>query len=1183
MKKTGIRWWLIAFVSVMLFLLATGSVNAELKTFLVRSIDGSYYEYNSADLNNSYLSNQLNPGGSGSKMYLHFENQLSSKGKVIGLGDTVKGYMDYPQTAMMLLKYQMWGKSFDINAYFASSEGVKLTEAVTNVKVVDKNGNVGGGGGDDDAGFAVHIKTDTFTYDSETNTYLCNEKIESISGTVASENPIKDLSYKLTDDKGNVLKEGNLSPAKSWSINDVGLFFGKNTLNVTAKDSSSKAVSSEIVINNINMENMESLKLDENDNDKDGLVNYLENYYGTDINKADTDGEGLNDSFEIVTSKTDPLKKDSDGNGTEDGSEDFDADGLNNKGEQDNSGNPYLADTDMDGLSDGDELRYKTKLDNYDTDGDSLKDGEEVTMGLDPLKQKTDGVILDSERTFEQTLSTENIDPVLVADESAAKPSLSGGATGNLNTGTSISVSNNEVLTENRTIVGEPVEVASESDFGHDMKLSFQVPYATSVSGEIVGTINDAGEIVPVDSSYDSVNQTLTTNISENGTYFVMDGYAFLTGLGIDLDVDSSISSSVDGSEAAVNKEPKTQEEIEKSQSNDPSVNTNSISNSAGSESEIVLSDENQNIVIDEASKPETSSAESHSVSIMSGKGQAEIVFVLDTTGSMGDEISNVALNLNRFVDILTKDYNINASFSIVDYRDITEDGYNSTHIVKNGASNWFLNSEVSKLKNTISSITVNGGGDTPETVIDGLEKARQLDFSGSTKKYMILLTDANYKADNRYGIGSMDEMISRLKADNINTSVITSSYEQETYRKLYEGTGGFYGNIYDNFSSVLENIAKSIGKEVGTNWITLDGTYETVQLKAPLSAGNTMDSDADGVADNKEITNITGYQRDLTPTIRATLTRMNKNWETYLAAGGKTKITTYPYKSNPTIPNTDGDAYDDKYDKNPKTWNMTIRNLAMFSAISYESAEKYTNGFNYAEYFGYLAGTRLNADITEVNNKWKLESSVLFDDKTDWISDSFFSGFAGATFVNEENKQIVIAFRGTDSGLDWIRDLQIGILNAHPQNDYAKKYAESMAKKYKGYKIYLTGHSLGGYLSLIASSKLLDDEKYSDRVVRCVNFNGPGLSFNWFIPNKNEEAVLSRNSNKVYNEMTVTNFLNDVGKFPGYTRYYLLDSKQLQYNMEKHKVLWALYSGHELANYFTPAGPMQMDWWISF
>jgi subtilisin family serine protease len=188
MKKSGIRWGIISIVSVVFLLLTVVPVNAQLNTFLVKSATGVYYEYNSTDLNNSYLSNQLNPGGATSKMYAHFANQLVSGGKVIGLGDTAKGYMDYPETSMMWIKYQMWGKVFNINDYFASSEGVKLSETVTNVKVVDKNGNIDGaddetddGGGDEstDAGEISYREPDSehIILDQETETHYVNNQV----------------------------------------------------------------------------------------------------------------------------------------------------------------------------------------------------------------------------------------------------------------------------------------------------------------------------------------------------------------------------------------------------------------------------------------------------------------------------------------------------------------------------------------------------------------------------------------------------------------------------------------------------------------------------------------------------------------------------------------------------------------------------------------------------------------------------------------------------------------------------------------------------------------------------------------------------------------------------------------------------------------------------------------------
>ncbi|MCK5475472.1 MAG: calcium-binding protein [Candidatus Pacebacteria bacterium] len=44
----------------------------------------------------------------------------------------------------------------------------------------------------------------------------------------------------------------------------------------------------------------------ENDSDSDGLTDGLENYYGTDINNPDTDGDGYSDGDE-VNNGYDPL------------------------------------------------------------------------------------------------------------------------------------------------------------------------------------------------------------------------------------------------------------------------------------------------------------------------------------------------------------------------------------------------------------------------------------------------------------------------------------------------------------------------------------------------------------------------------------------------------------------------------------------------------------------------------------------------------------------------------------------------------------------------------------------------------------------------------------------------------------------------------------------------------------
>lgn len=57
------------------------------------------------------------------------------------------------------------------------------------------------------------------------------------------------------------------------------------------------------------------------DSDHDGLPDELEKKYGTDPNKADTDGDGLTDYQEVMSYFTDPLNPDTDHDGYSDGDE----------------------------------------------------------------------------------------------------------------------------------------------------------------------------------------------------------------------------------------------------------------------------------------------------------------------------------------------------------------------------------------------------------------------------------------------------------------------------------------------------------------------------------------------------------------------------------------------------------------------------------------------------------------------------------------------------------------------------------------------------------------------------------------------------------------------------------------------------------------------------------------------
>lgn len=190
---------------------------------------------------------------------------------------------------------------------------------------------------------------------------------------------------------------------------------------------------------------------------------------------------------------------------------------------------------------------------------------------------------------------------------------------------------------------------------------------------------------------------------------------------------------------------------------------------------------------------------------------KAELVFVIDSTGSMGDAINNVKTGITSFVNSL-ETQGVKLRIGIVEYRDIEEDGLDSTIIHELNHSPW-MNS-TSEMVGVLGGIAADGGGDIPESVIDGLGylvDGETIPWSSDSYKFAVVLTDAGYKVANRHGFNSLQEVADALLAAGINTSVVTEESEFSTYEELYTTTGGTRANIYSDFSTVLADLANQI------------------------------------------------------------------------------------------------------------------------------------------------------------------------------------------------------------------------------------------------------------------------------------------------------------------------------------------------------------------------------------
>lgn len=189
-------------------------------------------------------------------------------------------------------------------------------------------------------------------------------------------------------------------------------------------------------------------------------------------------------------------------------------------------------------------------------------------------------------------------------------------------------------------------------------------------------------------------------------------------------------------------------------------------------------------------------------------KGTADIVFVLDISGSMGDEINNVKNNIVAFANAVEAE-GVSARWGAITYSDWTQgliDGNprENSIVVMNGAADWFISAE--EYKQAINNIQLAYGGDGPETGVDGLMLANTLSTRQDARVFYILLTDADCKIDNHYGVTDLQDAANRLDADRVNVSVITSTNLYDHYAPLTDTTGGIQANIYGSFQNDLFN-----------------------------------------------------------------------------------------------------------------------------------------------------------------------------------------------------------------------------------------------------------------------------------------------------------------------------------------------------------------------------------------
>lgn len=216
--------------------------------------------------------------------------------------------------------------------------------------------------------------------------------------------------------------------------------------------------------------------------------------------------------------------------------------------------------------------------------------------------------------------------------------------------------------------------------------------------------------------------------------------------------------------------------------------------------------------------------------------GTADIVFIIDRTGSMSGNIDKVKDNIDGFINKIAVN-GIDVKMGLVTYGD-SNPSQGADSILKSAMTN-----DLNTFKSDLNNISICGGGDANESGLEGIADstngALSYTLRSDSAKQFILVTDAEVhdsSSDGGDGESSLNisDVANQLKAAGVKLTVIgdTSSTTETQLKRLSDPTGGDYLDIYGNFGDQLNTYASKILADAGCTDEVDTETMPTIQIQ---------------------------------------------------------------------------------------------------------------------------------------------------------------------------------------------------------------------------------------------------------------------------------------------------------------------------------------------------------------
>ena len=238
-------------------------------------------------------------------------------------------------------------------------------------------------------------------------------------------------------------------------------------------------------------------------------------------------------------------------------------------------------------------------------------------------------------------------------------------------------------------------------------------------------------------------------------------------------------------------------------------------------------------------------------------------------------------------------------------------------------------------------------------------------------------------------------------------------------------------------------------------------------------------------------------------------------------------------YNVHPKLADTDGDGIADNEDKDKLLWNVSARDMAMFMSLVYEKDNNIENILTKDLPEGALKSNLHKMMNNELAPFWSLKKTYHQDNGLDA---ALFETKNNLPFLNGEKIQ-VLAIAGTNVAQagDLKADAALVLGNESNESIATLDLLNSLRNDKSITNLYITGHSLGGYLTLRATAEAR--QKNFEAYRGSYTFNAPRIYtglFNFFGGGKMGKASDLTDKMTLNHEITnyVTNNDNVVPKF---------------------------------------------------